>query len=57
VPKRPGEFLGNMGPYILKLAKVIEYAGPVAGAAAGICTGPIGSGNGREVCEGYSRKD
>ncbi|MCP4607406.1 MAG: GTP-binding protein [Planctomycetes bacterium] len=33
--KRPGEFLGNMGPYILKLAKVIKYAGPVAGAAVG----------------------
>jgi hypothetical protein len=32
-----------MGPYILKLAKVIKYAAPVAGAAAGVCTGPIGA--------------
>ena len=32
-----------MGPYILKLAKVIKYAAPVAGAVAGICTGPIGA--------------
>jgi len=40
-----------MGPCVLKLAKVIEYAGPVAGAGVGVCTGPIGSGNGCEVCE------
>ena len=32
-----------MGPYILKLAKVIKYAAPVAGAAAVVCTGPIGA--------------
>ena len=32
--KRTGEFLGTMGPYILKLAKVIKYAAPVAGTAA-----------------------
>jgi hypothetical protein len=32
-----------MGPYILKLAKVIKYAGPVAGAAAGAYVGPIGA--------------
>jgi len=41
--KRPGEVLGNMGPYILKLAKVIKYAAPVAGAAVGAYTGPIGA--------------
>jgi internalin A len=32
-----------MGPYILKLAKVIKYAAPVAGAAAGAYAGPIGA--------------
>jgi len=32
-----------MGPYILKLDKVIRYAAPVAGAAVGVCTGPIGA--------------
>jgi len=32
-----------MGPYILKLAKVIKYAAPVAGVAVGVCTGPIGA--------------
>jgi len=41
--KRPGEFLGSMGPYILKLAKVIKYAAPVAGAAVGAYVGPIGA--------------
>ena len=40
--KRPAEFLEGMGPYILKLAKVIRYAAPVAGAAAGAFAGPIG---------------
>jgi len=40
---RPGEFLGSMGPYILKLVKVIKYAASVAGAVAGACTGPIGA--------------
>ncbi len=32
-----------MGPYILKLAKVTKYVAPVAGAAVGVCTGPIGA--------------
>jgi hypothetical protein len=32
-----------MGPYILKLAKVIKYAAPVAGAAVGAYAGPIGA--------------
>jgi hypothetical protein len=32
-----------MGLYILKLAKVIKYAAPVAGAAVGIYAGPIGA--------------
>jgi hypothetical protein len=41
--RRPGEFLDSMGPYILKLAKVIKYAAPVAGAAAGAYAGPIGA--------------
>lgn len=41
--KKPGEFLGSMGPYILKLAKVIKYAAPVAGAAAGAYAGPVGA--------------
>ncbi|MBW7990494.1 MAG: GTP-binding protein [Planctomycetes bacterium] len=41
--KMPGEFLANMGPYILKLAKMITYAAPVAGAAAGVASaGPGG---------------
>ena len=39
--KRPAEFLKDMGPYILKLAKVIKYAAPVAGAAAGLYVGPM----------------
>jgi hypothetical protein len=42
--KRPGEFLGNMGPYILKLAKVIKYAAPLAGAAAGVMAAGPGGG-------------
>jgi internalin A len=41
--KRPAQFLESMGPYILKLAKVIKYAAPVAGAAAGTFAGPIGA--------------
>jgi len=43
-----------MGPYILKLAKVIRYAAPVAGAAAGVCTGPIGAVIGAKYV--YDRK-
>ncbi len=41
--KRPAEFLRDLGPYILKLAKVIKYAAPVAGAAAGAFAGPVGA--------------
>jgi len=37
--KRPAEFFKEMGPYILKLAKVIKYAAPVVGAAAGLYAG------------------
>ena len=38
--RKPSEFFKSMGPYILKLAKVIKYAAPVAGAAAGLYAGP-----------------
>jgi len=41
--KKPSEFFASMGPYILKLAKVIKYAAPVAGAAAGVYAGPVGA--------------
>lgn len=42
--KKPSEFFGSLGPYILKLAKVIKYAAPVAGAAAGVvAAGPGGA--------------
>jgi len=41
--KKPGEFFASMGPYILKLAKVIKYAAPVVGAAAGAYAGPVGA--------------
>lgn len=41
--KKPSEFFASMGPYILKLAKVIKYAAPVAGAAAGAYAGPVGA--------------
>jgi internalin A len=44
--KRPAEFFKEMGPYILKLAKVIKYAAPAAGAAAGAFAGPIGAAAG-----------
>jgi Leucine-rich repeat (LRR) protein/GTPase SAR1 family protein len=44
--KRPAEFFKEMGPYILKLAKVIKYAAPVAGAAAGAFAGPVGAAMG-----------
>jgi small GTP-binding protein len=49
--KRPAEFLKDMGPYILKLAKVIKYAAPVAGAAAGLYAGPIGAVMGAEFAK------
>jgi hypothetical protein len=39
--KRPGEWLSSIDPYIVKLAKVIKYAAPVAGAAASLYAGPI----------------
>jgi len=42
--KKPAEFFKSMGPYILKLAEVIKYAAPVAGAAAGfVSAGPGGA--------------
>lgn len=50
--KRPAEFFKDMGPYILKLAKVIKYAAPVAGAAAGLYAGPIGA----VVGAGFAKK-
>ncbi len=34
--KQPAQWLRTMGPYIVKLANVIKYAAPVAGAAAGL---------------------
>jgi small GTP-binding protein len=42
------EFFKDTGHYILKLAKVIKYAAPVAGAAAGLYAGPIGAAMGAE---------
>ena len=41
--KKPSAFFAGMGPYILKLAKVIKYAAPVAGAAVGAYAGPVGA--------------
>jgi small GTP-binding protein len=49
--KQPAEFFKEMGPYILKLAKVIKYAAPVAGAAAGLYAGPIGAVMGTEFAK------
>jgi small GTP-binding protein len=49
--KRPAEWLREMGPYIVKLAKVIKYAAPVAGAAAGLYAGPIGAVMGAEFAK------
>ncbi len=46
--KQPAEFFKDTEPYILKLAKVIKYAAPVAGAAAGLYAGPIGAVMGAE---------
>ncbi|MCX5643089.1 MAG: leucine-rich repeat domain-containing protein [Phycisphaerae bacterium] len=46
--KRPAEFLKSMGPYILKLARVIKYAGPIAWTAAGALGGPLGAGIGAQ---------
>ena len=40
--KRPSEFFGAMGTYVLGLAKVIRYAAPVAGAAAGVAAAGVG---------------
>jgi hypothetical protein len=40
-----------MGPYIRKLAKVIRYAAPVAGAAAGAFAGPIGAAMGAQYAK------
>lgn len=34
--RKPADFFKSMGPYILKLAELIKYAAPVAGAAAGV---------------------
>lgn len=41
--KQPIEFLKSAGPYILKLSRVIKYAAPIAGAAAGSFAGPVGA--------------
>jgi len=49
--KKAAEWLKCMGPYILKLAKVIKYAAPVAGAAAGAYAGPIGAVMGAEYAK------
>jgi len=49
--KQPAEFLKGMGPYILKLAKVIKYAAPVAGATAGAFAGPIGAAMGAQYAK------
>jgi hypothetical protein len=37
--KQPAEFFKSMGPYILKLVKVIKYVAPVVGVAAGAYAG------------------
>jgi small GTP-binding protein len=47
--KQPAGWLSSMGPYIVKLAKVIKYAGPVAGAAASLYAGPIGALMGKGI--------
>jgi len=44
----PAKFFKHMGPYILRLAKVIKYAAPLAGAAAGAFAGPVGAVMGAE---------
>ena len=49
--KRPSDFLESMGPYVLKLAKVIKYAAPVVGAAAGAYAGPIGAAMGADYAK------
>jgi hypothetical protein len=49
--RQPAEFLEGMGPYIRKLAKVIRYAAPVAGAAAGAFAGPIGAAMGAQYAK------
>jgi small GTP-binding protein len=49
--KQPAEFFKEMGPYILKLAKVIKYAAPVVEAAAGAYAGPIGAVMGAEYAK------
>ena len=46
--RQPAEFLESMGPYILKLAKVIKFAVPVAGAAVVGHGEPIGPLSGPE---------
>ena len=54
--KKPAEFLPNMELYILKLAKVIKYAAPVAGAAAGSYAGPIGAMMGEEYAKKLAKQ-
>ena len=54
--KKTEEFLKEMGPYILRLAKVIKYAAPVAGAAAGLYAGPIGAVMGAEFAKRLAGK-
>jgi len=49
--KKPSDFFAGMGPYILKLAKVIKYAAPVAGAAAGAYAGPVGAAMGAKYAK------
>lgn len=44
----PSEFFESVGPYIKKLAKVIKYATPVAGATVVSFAGPIGVAMGAE---------
>jgi len=45
---QPAEWLRSIGPYIVKLAKVIKYAAPVAGAAADLYAGGIAAVMGKE---------
>jgi len=54
--KKPAEWLRAMGPYIVKLAKVIKYAAPVAGAAASLYAGPIAAVMGAGFAEKLAKQ-
>ncbi len=54
--KKPTEWLTAMGPYIVKLAKVIKYAAPVAGAAASLYAGLIAAVMGAGFAEKLAKQ-